>query len=168
MVRFISLRHRWLNMVRFISLRHRWLNMVRFISLRHRWLNMVRFISLRHRWLNMVRFISLRHRWQVTVGYHSCFSPLAFWLESDFEIFSYSSFDFSCFICVICIYLCILVSNTISIFFSSIVPHICINCGCIISAFDPFLKSPLSDTQSKDEYEKISKSLSSQKAKDTT
>ena len=54
----------------------------------------------------------------------------------------------SCFICVICIYLCILVSNTISIFFSSIVPHICINCGCIISAFDPFLKSPLSDTQS--------------------
>jgi hypothetical protein len=71
----------------------------------------------------------------------------------------------SCFICVICIYLCILVSNTISIFFSSIVPHICINCGCIISAFDPFLKSPLSDTQSKDEYEKISKSLSSQKAK---
>ena len=93
MVRFISLRHRWLNMVRFISLRHRWLNMVRFISLRHRWLNMVRFISLRHKWLNMVRFISLRHRWQVTVGYHSCFSPLAFWLESDFEIFSYSSFD---------------------------------------------------------------------------
>jgi hypothetical protein len=33
-------------------------------------------------------------------------------------------------------------------FFPSIVPHICINCGCIISAFDPFLKSPLSDTQS--------------------